>query len=458
MNVRHASIKFDVTARSKKGNSVKFSAYCACAKVRAADGKIFDFRRKAVELRGHAIMLPEGAPAWANGPELWRRAEAAEKRSDAQTSRVGRVEIPRQVPENLQLDFARYIAQPWCDDGMAIQINVHCSEASDGDPKGNSHIHYMMTFRRFDGDGFAHTKETQWNIDFRAKEPGSNEKGTAMRAQVAARANEWLEAHGIDVRVDHRKRADGIPAERDISKRSWEAWKKDKESAAAAPVREVLEGRQLRRQLRHAQNATAHYSSAASAFKREIGARQPGIRSPGWQKQPFTWDARWSPKPEGYVSSVEIHDRYAAINLNWGAQIRDFGSRITVAGKADWRAAMALADHAARKGLNVVEVTGDAKFRAALAAQLAARGIEVTNERRPSAYAIAQAKELSAKAMAPKPIPKPEPGRQEPPKPRPPTPQPEPTTGPKAAPGYVPPWVKDPGWTSKKKDNEGGRP
>src|SRR5690606_11596652 len=154
---------------------------------------------KSAEHAGHAMLLPSGAPDWAADPgELWRRAEAVERRADAQTARLLEFSIPRSVPADRRMEFARAILEPFVADGMACQLDLHVPPAPATDGGEQPHAHALLTMRRFDGDQLSRKKERVWNDAFTA------DKGRQMRSQIADRMNQWMAANGLVERVDHR--------------------------------------------------------------------------------------------------------------------------------------------------------------------------------------------------------------------------------------------------------------
>ena len=195
--------QFGVVARSKAGDARKMSAYQHCTRVARRDGQDFDFRRKAGEHVAHAVMLPDGAAAWAADPAaLWQACEDAERRGDAQTARLVEIAIPREVPADRRMEMMRAIARPWITDGMTAQVDIHCTTATDGGTQPHAHI--LLTMRRLDTDGpcgLAAKKERGWNADFTA------DQGRTMRSAIAGRMNEFMWRHGITARVNHRTHA-----------------------------------------------------------------------------------------------------------------------------------------------------------------------------------------------------------------------------------------------------------
>lgn len=462
--------QFDIVQRSKGQHAVKVAAYNSADRYTAADGAVYDFRRKVKEHQGHAVMLPDGAPMWArDSAELWRRAESAEKRADAQTARLVQFSIPREVPPEQRMAFAQAVVAPWVKDGMAAQVDIHCPPAADGQQQ--PHAHVTLSMRRFDGRDFAARKERQWNQAFQA------DKGRDMRGEIADRMNAWLEAHGLDSRVDHRTAAaqgDPTPPERDVPKRSWETWKAQPDHPAAAPVRETLDARPARQQLRRARAVERQAADEIRAIGQTIEARQPGVTSPRRKRrrEPWKWDETWTPEIRRPVEAftVEAERRRAVLSLTGGA-IVDRGDRLTIQGKTSDQAVAVLADQAARHGWKQVAVTGSLADRDKIAAALKVRGIEAANVPAPSRSALRAAQRqldadrrdaaLRAQAAAERAVPAPAAPAPRPspvPKPKPrPAPEPTPTPGMAAAPRpswAVPPWARPPG---SRKDDKSDR-
>ncbi|MDR3436313.1 MobA/MobL family protein [Telmatospirillum sp.] len=392
--VRAVHIDFDVVRRSHGQHSVKISAYAATARYDAGDGRTFDFRRKRPEHHGHVVLLPDSGPAWAaDGAELWRRAETAERRGDAQPSRICTLEIPRAVPPERRMEFAAAVASIWTAEGMAVQADVHAPSASDGGEQ--PHIHYQMTMRKFAGSEFAATKERAWNQAFMA------DRGRAIKQKMCDAANRWLEENNIDVRVDWRnaerqRNPDLPPPESNVSKRSWEAWKRRPDSDAAGPVRETLAARTARRQYHRARAVAQEAAEEIQTIARTIEYRKPGLIGPRRRKKkrdPWRWDDTWTPEIRRPVEAVtvEADKRRAVLALTGGGQIIDRGDRITIAGRTTDQSIATLADQAVRHGWKQVAVSGDAPTRDRVAAALAVRGIEVANIPAPSRSAMKSA-------------------------------------------------------------------
>jgi len=439
-------VQFDMVQRSRGQSAVKVAAYNAAAQFDAGDGTSFDFRRKVAEHQGHAVLLPAGAPAWAaDAAELWRRAEAAERRGDAQPALLVEFSIPRVVPAEQRMDFARAVIQPLVDDGMAAQLDLHCVTAADGQEQ--PHAHVVLSMRRFDGGTFATTKNRKWNAAFHA------EKGRTMRAEIAGRMNSWMVDHQIDAAVDHRRavdRGDDVPPERNVSRALVEAWKNRPDSDAAVPFSEVLQQREARHRLRAAQRAATAWSGEARRLDgalRAIEARTPGARRPGRRRDVPPWNPAWTPvEGDPHFASCEVRGRSAMLSLAGGGAIIDRGDALLMKGRVSDAALAAMAEQAARHGWSEVELTGDAIFRDKLAAAMQLRGIQTVNHGPASRLALRQAERALAAERAatmPKPAPAAPVRQAVPVRPR-PVELPQEAATPAYAPAYRPRWASAP--------------
>ncbi|WP_284943733.1 MobA/MobL family protein [Acidisoma cladoniae] len=199
-------INFAMVSRSvRNGNAVKVSAYNAGTRLQHAR-KRFDFRHKRERIDG-CILLPDGAPEGLMDPgDLWRAVEASERRHDAQLARQVLINLPRELAPEHRLDALRAVAEPWRQAGMAIQVDLHCPVASDGQEQPHGHL--LLTMREVTPEGLAKTKNREWNALFRDSD------GRKMRSEIDSRMNTFFAAVGLDVRVDNRSReAQGLPRE-----------------------------------------------------------------------------------------------------------------------------------------------------------------------------------------------------------------------------------------------------
>ncbi|WP_022726955.1 MobA/MobL family protein [Fodinicurvata sediminis] len=370
-------VEFGAVQPSRGDNLCKVSAYNACSKLRdLRDGSAttFDFTRKQNEHEGGCIMLPDGASPELQEPEkLWNAAQTAETRRDGQPARLIEFSIPRQIPPEDRLDFARSVTRPWVEhDGAAAQIDLHCPLASDGQEQ--PHAHVILSRRALNEDGFAKKKLPN--------DPWTQNRGRDMRAAVSSRMNQWLEQHEISTRVDHRshkERGDDTPPEPNVSRRAVEAWKNAPDDAEVFP--EIIAQRDTRLALRAESHELTAAESEISDIRYELGSRAPGMRNR--RRKPRLDPARL-PKVGGQIVDVSHDDKSAVITLKSGSEIRVRPERMIIRGRADDRAIAALADQARQQGWQHVELTGDQRFRERLAAALELRGIEHDHDKQPS--------------------------------------------------------------------------
>lgn len=108
--------------------------------------------------------------------------------------------MPRAVPAELWGACVRHVYKPFVDMGMAMQIDIHDSPASDGGR--NINVHGLATLREFDGDGFASRKNRAWNDRFRER------NGRVVRELFAERLTSFCHQHGIDYQGNARPNAE----------------------------------------------------------------------------------------------------------------------------------------------------------------------------------------------------------------------------------------------------------
>jgi ATP-dependent exoDNAse (exonuclease V) alpha subunit len=189
----HFSAK--VISRGKGQSAIAAAAYRSGDRLRdEQDGSLKSYKSRDERIVFTDIMAPKDAPEWAHDREqLWNQAERAEKRKDAQLAREIEVSLPHELTDQqrewLIKDFAR---EQFVRKGYAVDIAIHAPDkASD---ERNYHAHLMVTRRTLGPDGFAKTKDWQFN----KKQLGE------WREQWAHLANRHLERHGHEARIDHR--------------------------------------------------------------------------------------------------------------------------------------------------------------------------------------------------------------------------------------------------------------
>ena len=193
MAIFHFSAR--IISRGKGQSAIAAAAYRSGERLRdeqAGEQKFYAARSERIIFT--AIMAPKDAPEWAyDRNRLWNEAERAEKRKDAQLAREIEVSLPHELTDRqrefLIKDFAR---EAFVRKGFAVDIAIHAPDR-DSDTR-NFHAHLMVTRRALGPDGFAPTKD--WQFDKRQL--------GQWREQWAHLANRHLERHGHGARIDHR--------------------------------------------------------------------------------------------------------------------------------------------------------------------------------------------------------------------------------------------------------------
>jgi len=187
--------------RSAGRSATAAAAYRAGCRIEdARTGEVFDYTRRS-GVREAFILAPADAPAWvANRAALWNRAEAAEKRKDAQVAREVEISLPSELPhEERRRLVVEFIQSEFVVQGMVADVAMH-APGREGD-KRNEHAHILLTLRALATDDFGQ-KNRDWN---------RTELLERWRARWAAMVNERLAAAGLDSRIDHRSlEAQGI--------------------------------------------------------------------------------------------------------------------------------------------------------------------------------------------------------------------------------------------------------
>ena len=323
-------VSFDVCQRSRGGDAVKLAAYNACTRL-THHGVTYDFRRKAREHVGRTLLLaPAGFPSdtYRNPGQLWRAAEAAERRGDAQTARQILVTIPREVPAARRVDFLKHVLLPLREAGMAMQLDIHDPGARDGAEQ--PHAHVLAVMREFDGQGFARTKARgrEWNRAF------TENRGREMRARIADRMNHWFELAGLDCRVDHRSNVDrdgddSIPPEPQVSRDAIEIERRRPGSSRRVVELDMHRERRRRVQQLDAEIAAAEAQSAALTRRVSQRQLQPGRRPMTTEAQTETPWVRETGRlsPAQLTAARASYDRWRETQLRRGrdeSKIYDF--------------------------------------------------------------------------------------------------------------------------------------
>lgn len=379
-------VQLGVVSRSEGHSAAKRAAYQSCGRIVDHEGEAFDFTRKAAEHIRTIMLTPQGAPEWAHHPEsLWQRAAAAEKRIDAQEARILDFSMPRAVPSALWDRCVCYVYQPFIDMGMAIQVDIHDSPATDGGR--NVNVHGLVTLREFAGDSFASRKNRVWNDRFRER------SGRVIRGMFAERLTAFCRQHDIAYQGDARSNvARNLPhPEPELSKWNFEAWKRGEAPEAFAAL---LSHRARRRGWEAAKAEEIEAALELAKVESRIRERrQRRIAPAGLIRVKSGLDRRaavlrvwhqvgWiDAEAVAAIASTRFDEMRSClwINLKDGSTLIDGGDNIALRGRLTWAAAMETAAAAARHGWTEVTVSGDQAYKDAVTTACMLRGLKVTN-------------------------------------------------------------------------------
>lgn len=263
--------------RSKGHSAVAGAAYRAGEKLTdTRTGETHDYRRRDGVLHAELI-LPEGAPDWAQDrAALWNRAEAMEKRKDAQVARSLDFGLPHQVSAEDRLALVRdFVRATFVKEGMVADFAIHAPDRH-GDQR-NFHAHVLLSLRALGPEGFAAEKNRAWN---------DRKLIGVWRAAWADVQNRLFEARGLAIRVDHRSfKARGIDREPELKigqKRSATARRGIEPSTTPQEYSErelrylrdyAIAEAVKRRQMRHPQSQWCRARRAALYKSQEYGDR-----------------------------------------------------------------------------------------------------------------------------------------------------------------------------------------
>jgi hypothetical protein len=180
-------------------------------------GQWHDYRRRQLgeEIVRALTVAPEGAPAWATDPaELWARAEAAEKRKDAQVARDYRIPVPfgltDQQAGDLAEEMARYIAEQLT---TSVSLGLHRDGELDAlgalkpPEKQGFHAHLYFPTRRLEEmeqeDG-----TSAWGLGAKlvllSNKNSSGAFVERLNVKWAELANRFTAANNLPADFDHR--------------------------------------------------------------------------------------------------------------------------------------------------------------------------------------------------------------------------------------------------------------
>jgi hypothetical protein len=259
----HFGCKFALVQRSKGQCAIAKSAYRRGGTARLPDGPVADYSTRT-DVVASFVVTPTGAPAWAGDcAQLWTKAVAAEKRSNAQEARLIEISIPRALPRKHWVEFARRLARVLAVRGMTVQVDIHCVPASDGGL--NPHIHFMCTMREIVDGEFSPKKARHWNAYFY-----NNAK--ALRHDIAEMLNEFCRIKGVTYHADPRSNAERNlpPAEVTIPRWNILAYKRSGQKTPALEQRD--EERKIRAEI-------TRLEAEAHELEREFAAARAAAMS-----------------------------------------------------------------------------------------------------------------------------------------------------------------------------------
>lgn len=218
MAIAHFSAS--IVSRGDGRSAVLSAAYRHCARMEyEREARTLDYTRKQ-GLVHEEFVLPPDAPSWARAliadrsisgavEAFWNKAEAFEKRADAQLARDLTIALPLELTPDQNIALMRVFVQKHVlAKGMVADWVYH-------DNPGNPHIHLMTTLRPLTEDGFGAKKVAVIGEDgqpLRTKAgkivyelwAGGTDDFNAFRDGWFERLNHHLALGGIDLRIDGR--------------------------------------------------------------------------------------------------------------------------------------------------------------------------------------------------------------------------------------------------------------
>jgi hypothetical protein len=169
--------------------------------------------------------------------------------------------------------------------GMVVQVDIHCTTASDGKP--NPHMHFLISMRQLEGGEFAKLKARHWNKLFHGN-------AAALRREIAGFLNAFCKQKDVAYEADPRSNAVRglLPAELSLPRWNFIAYKRtgkktawleqrDREREERAKIAALeAECAELERKIarRTAESFAARYTASAAATDRKEASRGPAAR------------------------------------------------------------------------------------------------------------------------------------------------------------------------------------
>jgi len=214
----HLRVKF--LKRSEGKSSVRSAAYRSGTKLYdEREDKTYDYTKKR-DVEYSEIMLPEHLPASLRQREaMWNAMELGIKRKDGQPAFEVEVALPRELSREQCRDLAREFAHDmFVAKGLAVDLNIHRSVASDGGE--HPHAHILIGTRRFNPDGSVGKVATdmqdspaQLRKIFALEKDGKFDEAVLASSETNLGfwrrswedySNRFLDEAGETARIDHR--------------------------------------------------------------------------------------------------------------------------------------------------------------------------------------------------------------------------------------------------------------
>ena len=208
----HARPHIETHSRGRGHSAVAGAAYrlgVALLDARTGTRHAYARRRRRGEVVAAFTIAPDGAPPWATDPaQCWNRAEAAERRKDAQVARDYRMPVPLGLDDQAAAAMAREMAEHIAARfAVPVSVGVHRDNPRDalGREKPNDrrgfHAHLYFPTRRLDGDHYGA------KLSELSNKTTSAPLVDALNERWAALANTYTARAGLVADYDHRAHA-----------------------------------------------------------------------------------------------------------------------------------------------------------------------------------------------------------------------------------------------------------
>jgi ATP-dependent exoDNAse (exonuclease V) alpha subunit len=208
MAIYHLSTK--PVSRGGGRSATAAAAYRSAERVEDhSTGEIFDYTRKRGVEHAEIVLPTAAAKQDINWPRdrtaLWNAAEAAEKRKDARVAREYEVAVPHELTQLQRVELVRTFSAELANQyGVAVDFALHKPHRA-GDER-NYHAHILTTTREITPTGLGRKTDMELGDRDRAQKGlrSGRKEIVEVRSRWAAIANEYLQAHGVAARIDHR--------------------------------------------------------------------------------------------------------------------------------------------------------------------------------------------------------------------------------------------------------------